>query len=129
MAKVVNDYLRTLNPPQLGVFISDENREITVDLEKVIRLPRGTVSSIQLGQIIEKGFFIDSAKSLPIQLADVCALTLRKHVEVKRSLLPAKSIDAGAYELIEPLIYRGDEAFTDVMAWLTSEEKKKRPGT
>jgi hypothetical protein len=48
---------------------------------------------------------------------------------VSRGIAPAKSIDGGAYQLIEPLIYRGDEAFTDVMAWLTSEEKKKRPGS
>jgi hypothetical protein len=128
VAKVINDYLRSLRSPQLGVFISDENREITVDVEKVIKLLRGTVGAINLGQIVEKGFFIDSAKCLPIQLADVCALTLRKQMEVQRGLAAPKSIDDGAYQLIEPLIYRGDEAFTDVMAWLTSEEKKKRPG-
>ena len=129
VAKVVNDYLRLLHPPQLGMFISDENREITVDVEKSIRLLRGTVGTLNLGQIIEKGFFIDSAKSLPIQLTDVCALTLRKHVEESRHLATAKSVDTTAYPIIEPLIYRGDEAFTDVMAWLTTEEKKKRPGS
>ncbi|HET6248739.1 MAG TPA: DUF3800 domain-containing protein [Tepidisphaeraceae bacterium] len=128
VAKVVNDYLKELRPSQLGMFIFDENREITVDVENSIRLLRGNAGTIQLGQIVEKGFFIDSAKSLPIQLADVCALTLRKHVEADRKLAPLKPIDAGAYDLIEPLIHRGDESFTDIMAWLTNEEKKKRPG-
>lgn len=129
VAKVVNDYLRSLPGKPLGIFISDENREITVDVEKSIKLLRGSVSSIGLGQFVEKGFFIDSHKSLPLQLCDVFALNLRKHEEVLQGLRPAKPFDEAAFALIEPLLHRGDEAFVDVIAWLTEEEKKKRPET
>ncbi|MDP1663228.1 MAG: DUF3800 domain-containing protein [Phycisphaerales bacterium] len=40
VARVVNAYLASLKPPQLGIFISDENREIVSDVEQTIRLLR-----------------------------------------------------------------------------------------
>lgn len=72
--------------------------------------------------------FIESHKSLPLQLCDVLALNLRNYEEVQQGLKPARTFDQNAYKIIEPLIHRGDEGFVDVMAWLTEEEKKKRPG-
>jgi hypothetical protein len=56
------------------------------------------------------------------------AVNLRKYEEARLGLAPAKSFDQTAYKLIETLLHRGDEGFVDVMAWLTAEEKKKRPG-
>ena len=42
VARVVDEYLKSLPSAPLGIFISDENREITGDVEKAIRLLRGT---------------------------------------------------------------------------------------
>ncbi len=78
LARVVDDYLRALPGKPLGMFISDENKEIVADVEKAIRLLRGAEGNLRLGQIVEKGFFIDSASSLPLQLCDLFALSLRK---------------------------------------------------
>lgn len=128
VSKVVNDYLKNLPGKPLGMFISDENQEITVDVEKSIQVLRGSAGAIGLTQIVEKGFFIDSKKSLPLQLCDLFALWLRKHEEVSRGLAPSKFIDSGAFGFIQPMLHRADEGFQDVIAWLTSEEKKKRPG-
>ena len=40
----------------------------------------------------------------------------------------AKEIDRGGIERIEPLLYRGNEAWRDVLAWITEQQKKERPG-
>ena len=53
----------------LGMFISDENKEIVRDVEKSIKVLRGMEGTLRLSQIVEKGFFIDSAKSRPFSSA------------------------------------------------------------
>jgi len=72
VARVVDDLLKSLPGEPLGIFISDENREVVGDVEKAIRFFRGTEGDLKLGQIIEKGFFIESEKSLVLQLCDLC---------------------------------------------------------
>jgi len=127
VARVVDDYLKSLHGAPLGIFISDENREVVGDIEKAIRILRGVEGVLKLGQIVEKGFFIDSQKSLVLQLCDLCVYSARRKEE-KRIGLVVKPIDEGALPLIEPLIHVGDERFRDVIAWLTAEQKKGRPG-
>jgi hypothetical protein len=127
VARVVNDYLKSLPGSPLGIFISDENREVVGDIEKAIRILRGMEGVLKLGQILEKGFFIESEKSVVLQLCDLCAYSARRREEKKISLT-VKPIDEGGIPLIEPLIHVGDERFTDVNAWLTAEQKKGRPG-
>lgn len=122
VARVVDDYLASLAEPALGMFISDENKEIVRDVEKSIKVLRGIDGTLRLSRIVEKGFFIDSAKSRPLQLCDVCALVARKKEERKTGL-PAKPIDDRGIELIEPLIHRGNESLTDVLAWLAESRK------
>ena len=117
VAQVVNDYLASLPTPQFGVFISDDNKEVAKDVEKSIKVLRGLTSEIRLGQVIEKGFFIDSSKSRVLQLCDMCALTARKHEERKLKMSP-KSIDDSAISLLRPLVYRADEKHVDVVRWL-----------
>lgn len=126
-ARVVDEYLKSLPGAPLGIFIVDENREIIRDVEKAIRLLRGIEGSLKLGQIIEKGFFIESSGSLLLQLCDLCAFSVRKKEESKAGL-PVKSIDQGGISLIEPLIYRGSESLQDTLGWLLSLQKKERPG-
>jgi len=82
---------------------------------------------LKLGQIIEKGFFIESEKSLVLQLCDLCVYTARRKEE-QRLELPIKPLDQGGIPLIEPLIHVGDERLRDVNVWLEREQKKGRPG-
>jgi hypothetical protein len=97
-------------------------------VEKSIKVLRGIEGTLKLGQIIEKGFFIDSSKSVVLQLCDLCALTLRKKEEAKAGFRDNPLHHSGI-ALLEPLIHRSDEALQDVLEWITTEEKKKRPGT
>ena len=64
VSHVVDEYLDSLPGNNLGIFISDENREIISDVEKAIFLLRGGKGNLKLNHIIEKGFFIDSSKIL-----------------------------------------------------------------
>lgn len=128
VARVVDDWLKSLPDSPLGIFISDENKEIVRDVEKSIRVLRGIEGTLKLGRVIEKGFFIDSSKSVILQLCDVCALTLRKKEEAEAGLRDNPLHHSGI-ALLDPLIHRGDEALQDVLAWISAEQKKKRPGT
>jgi hypothetical protein len=92
VARVVDDFLKSLPGAPLGIFISDENREVVRDVEKAIRFFRGTEGVLKLGQIIEKGFFIESEKSLVLQLCDLCVYTARRKEEQKLGL-PIKPLD------------------------------------
>jgi hypothetical protein len=122
VAQVVNSYLRSLSKDALGIIISDDNREVVDDLERFLKLLRGASGTIRLDRIIEKGFFIDSRKSLLIQLADVCTLHARKDEERKIGL-PPKTIDDRGIEIVKGLVHRGDESFADVIQWLQQVQK------
>jgi hypothetical protein len=127
VARVVDDLLKSLPDSPLGIFISDENREVVSDVEKAIRILRGATGVLQLSQIVEKGFFIESEKSLVLQLCDLCVYTARRREEQKLGM-QVKPIDQGGIPLIGPLIHVGDERFPDVNAWLEQQQKKGRPG-
>jgi hypothetical protein len=126
VAQVIQEHLRSLSGPPLGIFISDDNREVTPDVEKSIRILRRDSSKLRLGQIIEKGFFIDSSTSLPLQLCDLCTYAARRREESKAGF-PIKKIDLHCISWLEPLIHRGNESLVDVLAWLESQQKKERP--
>jgi len=127
VAQVINSHLRDLPGSPLGIFISDENHQVARDVDKSIRLLRGAEGTPRLTQIIEKGFFIESHKSLVLQLCDLCAYIIRRHEEI-RAGGPAKPVDAQLWSLAGPLILGGDEKFADMMGWLESQQKKERPG-
>lgn len=131
VARVVDEYLAKLPGKVLGMFISDENKEIVHDIEKSIRVLRGITGPLRLGQIVEKGFFIDSKKSRVLQLCDLCALSLRKREEEEKIGMKLKGFDVNGAELVEHLIYRGNESWTDVLTWLTAQQSipaQKRSG-
>jgi hypothetical protein len=120
VARVVDEHLAGLPSKPLGMFISDENKETVRDVEKSIKVLRGTEGTLRLSQIVEKGFFIDSAQSRPLQLCDVCALVARKKEERKAGI-PGKSFDDSGIDLLESLIIRGNESLQDVLAWLAEQ--------
>ena len=122
VAQVANNYLRGLSPGALGIIISDDNREVVDDLERFLKLLRATSGALRLDRIIEKGFFIDSKKSLLIQLADLCTLHARKDEERKIGL-PPKTIDDAGIGLLHGLVHRGEESFADVIHWLQQVQK------
>ncbi len=122
VAQVANNYLRQLSPPALGIIISDDNREVVDDIERFLKLLRATSGTLRLDRIIEKGFFIDSKKSLLIQLADLCTLQARKDEERKIGL-PSKSIDDDGIDLLKPILHRGEESLPDVIQWLQQVQK------
>ncbi|MGE9268511.1 MAG: DUF3800 domain-containing protein [Verrucomicrobiales bacterium] len=123
VTQTINRYLKSLGPNQLGILINDENKEVVGDIERTTRLLRADPGKLQLDRIIEKSFFIDSAKSHVLQLSDLCTFHARKLEEVRIGL-PEKTIDTDGIKLIEPLIHRGDEAMPDVLAWLTQQQQK-----
>jgi hypothetical protein len=125
ISRVVDDYLYHQPGTPLGILISDENKEIVADVEKSIHALRMSTGVLRLQQIIEKGFFIDSAKSLPLQLCDLFALTLRKREEIKIGL-PAKAIDESGIVRAEALVHRGAEAFKDVVDWLAHQFNQRK---
>lgn len=129
VSRVVDDYLKSLPKSPLGIFISDENKEIVGDVEKLIRLFRVEAGALRMGQIVEKGFFIQSHKSLLIQLCDLFAICLRKHEEAKTGGR-IHGIDESGIARALKLVHRGDESMVDVLAWLIRAEhgaKKERP--
>ena len=123
LTQVVNDYLRQTAGSPLGILISDENHEVMPDVEKIIRLLRGETGSLKLSQIIEKGFFIESRKSLILQLCDLCAYALRR-MEEQKAGVKTKELDNHLIPWVKPLIHRGSEQMSDVLAWLESQQKK-----
>lgn len=122
VAQVVNNWLKQQGPAELGIFISDENREVVGDIERIQRLLRADGSSLRLDRIIEKGFFIDSSKSPILQLADLCTYQARKKEE-RIVGLPPKTVDDNGIIGIEKLIHRGQEALSDVIQWLEKIQK------
>jgi hypothetical protein len=127
VAQVIQEHLKSLPSSPLGIFISDDNREVTPDVEKSIRILRRDSSKLRLSQIIEKGFFIDSRTSFPIQLCDLCTYAARRREE-QIAGFPVKPLDQKCIPWLESLIHRGNESLTDVLAWLESQQKKERPG-
>ncbi len=103
------------------MFISDENKQVMSDVEKSISVLKGELGSMRLKQIIEKGFFIDSSKSLLIQLCDLFTMSLRKKSERDRGLTPPKSIDDSGIKIAESLLYENSEHDGDVLDWLTKQ--------
>jgi hypothetical protein len=122
VAQVANNFLKADSPDTLGIFISDNNREVVSDIERFLKLLRATPGALRLDRIIEKGFFIDSHKSLLLQLADLCTLLARKDEERKIGL-PPKNIDDTGILLLQHLLHRGEEAFPDVIQWLQQVQK------
>ena len=130
LARCVDDYLMLLNPSLLGIIICDENKEIVADVEKSIRMFKQSTGVIKLNRIIEKGFFIDSSKSLPLQLCDLFAYTSRKVSEATWQLGKAKSFDQAGIESLRKVVHASNARDSDVLAWLMKDPMggQKRSG-
>ena len=123
VAEVVNDYLRSISDTSMGILILDENKEVGHDVEKALRVLRVDESELRLSQIIEKGFFIESHKSIFLQYCDVCAFAIRR-MEEQKAGIAVKKLDAQLVPMVRPLIHRGPEPLPDVLTWLEEQQKK-----
>jgi len=123
VARVVDDYLKSTANDSLGIFIFDENKEVVHDIEKSVAILRGIESSVRLSNVIEKGFFIESHKSLILQLCDVCAYTARKKEEHKEGL-KVRPYDLAGIKGIDALTHKRNEQFLDVIGWIMEQQKK-----
>jgi hypothetical protein len=64
VAHVVHNYLKTQPSSPLGIFISDENREIMFDVEKAQKILRGTPGPVASGPHYRKRLFHRLKKEL-----------------------------------------------------------------
>jgi hypothetical protein len=132
LSRCIDNYLQTLPEQPLGIFISDENKEIVADIEKSINVLRELKGTLRLSRIVEKGFFIDSCKSLPLQLCDLFAMSLRKQSERDWACGPPKAFDDSGIARSQALLYTDNQHLNDTMRWLTTPHadfiKKQRPG-
>lgn len=117
LARCVDTYLQSLPDKPLGMFISDDNKEIVADVEKVSRVLKDEIGPMRTSQLIEKGFFIDSSKSLPLQLCDLYALSLRKRTERIRGLGNPKRFDDTGITTAESLLHKDQTQDGDVLDW------------
>ena len=124
VARVVDDYLAAIPNKPLAMFISDENQDVARHVEKSIKLLRFEESKLKLSQVVEKGFFIDSRKSLVLQLCDLCTFIVRKKEEHKAGMKIREPFFA-AIKMIDPLIHVGNESLPEILVWLKQNEEKK----
>lgn len=127
LARAVDNHLASQPETPLGIFIFDENKQVARDLDKSIRILRREDSTLRLGRIIEKGFFIESHKSLLLQLCDICVYFLRREALV-RSGAPARPMETSLKERLAALKAASNEQFEEVATWLELRQRKERPG-
>jgi len=120
LSRCVDNYLKSLPGSPLGMFICDDNKEVAADVEKSIGVLRISEGVLRLSQVIEKGFFIDSTKSLPLQLCDLFALSLRKSTEREWGFSP-KSFDDSGIALAKASLFHDNKDDQDVLTWLTAQ--------
>lgn len=120
LARVVDDLVGNLGPNEKGMFICDENKGVLRDIEKTILALRGMEGVLRLRNIIEKGFFVDSRKSLLLQLCDLCAFAVRRKAEAEAGV-NLSALNKTWIHCASDLIVRGNEAHADVIDWLIAQ--------
>ena len=100
------------------MFIFDDNKEVTKDIEKSLRVLRATDKDVKIKNVIEKGFFIDSEKSRVLQLCDLFVFAARKKEENKAFGTDLKHPVKSAIPILDSMIYEGKKNTRDVLQWL-----------
>jgi len=115
----VDHYLHQSGDDQLGMFIFDEQKETLNDAERSLQTLRLDPSSIvKTRNIIEKGFFIDSSKSFPLQLVDLAAYYIHKYEENKLGLR-VSDVDKQSFGKIKKLVSTGiGSSVVDILEWV-----------
>jgi len=96
-------FLRSLNPPELGIFVVDEHQEAQKRLASFQRiaesLDQRSPRSAGLDIVIERPFFVNSKEFQVIQLADLCVYNARRAVS-------SGDYDYEYFKRIEPHIFK-----------------------
>lgn len=124
LSRSIDNYLGSLGKNTMGILIADENKEIVSDIEKSISLLKETVGPLKLSRFLEKGFFIESHKSLPLQLCDLFALSVRKYVEIHKCDKSPASFDRTGIDLALSIVQRDNQHDHDVLKWLVDHAHK-----
>jgi hypothetical protein len=115
----VDHYLRDRSRDELGMLIFDEQKENLEDAERslrTLRLDSGSV--LKTTNIIEKGFFVDSAKSFGLQLVGLVAYYIRKYEENELGHRVSE-IDKQTFGTVRGLISTGiGSNIVDVIEWV-----------
>jgi hypothetical protein len=127
LARTLDAHLASLPGDALGILIFDENKQIARDLDKSLRLLREAETSLRPGRIIERGFFIESHRSLPLQLCDLCVYFLRRRYLV-RAGAPARPFEEEVFRLLSEIAPDPGDTTREMVTWLETLPKRMRPG-
>lgn len=118
----VDYYLRRKGAGELGMLIFDEQKENLNDAEVSLRTLRlDSNSALKTSNLVEKGFFVDSAKSFGLQLIDLAAYYIRKFEENKLGV-KVSDYDKQTFEDIEQITHTGvGSKVVDVIEWVRSK--------
>ena len=72
--------------------------------------------------------YFDESGNSGANLADTAQPVFARKFEEQKLGSRLKPVDISWAGLAEPLVHRGDEMLPDVLAWLTDQQKKERPG-
>ncbi len=114
----INKYLNAQE--DFGMLIFDDNKHYLSDVEKAIRSLRLDLRfMLSNNKLIEKGFFVDSKKSIPIQLTDLLAYYIRKYEEHKFGKTVSKT-DQDCFSALEGIAQMGTKVpaeFNELLKW------------
>ncbi len=119
----IDEYLN--EKKELGIFIFDEHRSLA-DIEQSLKSLRLEVdTALKMERVIEKGFFINSAKSFALQLIDLVLYYIRKSEEFKigKQVSP---IHKEVFPMISEIAVSLDtyQKGKEIMNWVGSRVKK-----
>jgi hypothetical protein len=123
----VDHWLKRKSPNELGLFIFDETKENLEYVERSLRTLRlDAASTLKTTNIVEKGFFVDSAKSYALQLIDLAAYYIRKFEE-SRLNLKVSELDRQAFGRIQRLVSKSMGSKTEeILEWVKAHCLKQK---
>lgn len=115
----VEHHIKSLKGDHQWMLIFDEQKENLDDAEKSLRTLRlDSQSILQTDRLIEKGFFVDSAKSFALQLTDLVAYYIRKYEEHKTGK-KVSDYDKQTFDRIEQIGITGvGSKSQDILEWV-----------
>jgi hypothetical protein len=123
----VDHWLKRKGANELGLLIIDEQKENLEYVERSLRTLRlDSASNLKTTNIVEKGFFVDSAKSFAVQMIDLAAYYIRKYEE-SRLKLPVSDFDRQTFDKIKQLVSTGlGSRMEEILEWVRDNCLKQK---